>query len=239
MKKLVLMVVALAWLMTSCGTKQAQMQNVRPFEHVFIFGNKHTDVFITQNKEGHQVGITGNRENVHMYMRHDTLYVEDLALSKKSHYAIYLAAPHYSSICVSDVDRFASTDTIRQDTISLSSMLTKRVEMALDVQKLSTVRGLDARKAVLKGRADTANINTRYTDKMTLDALDLQVKNMHLTAFFTFAELNVAEQLWLDEALESNIIYVGTPEVMNCKMRFSNMKNPMVYTWRNQLFERL
>lgn len=236
MKKMLYVLLCFAGVLSGCGAKTAVVEDVKPFRHVFFMGNKRTDMLFSQSADCYQVGIGGiSPDSVRMDVRHDTLYIDiDYTNCRPT---LCLTAPCFVSVNASFARSVRTLGTIRQDSIRFDLPLCKKADLALDVRKLVVGRHSISDHLTLSGRADTVYLNC--LNEITLDAMALAVKEMHLSAVQSVARLNVTEQLWLDNVVNSNIIYVGAPTIMECRLLLSSVKNMIEYTWKNKLFDKL
>lgn len=237
MKKYSVILLFTACMFLSCRQPTPTMYDTAPFRHVNITGLSRTDVYLSPS-ETFAIGVKGPApDSVRISTRNDSLFIKT-PKSKHARYSVYIYAPEFASVSGSFLHCLCSTDTIRQDSISITAIMVKKAQLILDVNRLA-IPVIHGNRFTLSGRAAEAVINASYAHDLAIDASDLEAEDVYLSACESYIRLNVSNHLWLHDIFDSQIIYTGTPQIMECNMKWSIIKNPLFYYWKTKLFERL
>ncbi len=212
--------------MLACTKEPTSTLQIEPFDRIEINARQATMNIVLEQKDVYQIGITSSQtDSLFREVKDKTLYVS-VPTTNCGSYDIQICAPEFKQIHAYLVSNLHTPDTIRQDSLSVITDV-DNVHLNMQVNKLHFTHYTDG-KICLCGKADTSYLDASYA-KADLDASRLITKDMHLRIGECKAKFHVTDHFWIDETFNSQITYVGTPEIEECKIKWSILKNALFF----------
>ena len=233
MKKSSCILLVLIGCLCACTDRQkvltpTETHELAPYSYVVVNGRRTAmHIALVQTPDAYIIGFRSRHpDSLRWSVRNDTLCIS-VPKGVRYTYHITLCAPLFRSIHAGLVKTLCTPDTLCQDTIKVEAHLVEQLQLNVHVAQLRTLHRVN-KKARLAGTADVAYLGNSFAD-VDLDASQLQAKNMYFCMGEGKAKLNVSDSLWIHETFDSQITYVGSPQIMECNLKYSILKNALFY----------
>ena len=212
----------------ACTSIEPEVKKMDPFHHVVVNGRRtKMNMALVQTSNVYQVAVVSrHKDSLDCSVRGDTLYIS-VPKDVQYKYEIQVCAPEIRSINACLLKKLYTPDTLRQDTLMVETGIVDELRLKVHVAQLRTIHRVN-KKAYFSGSADVAYLGNKFAD-VNMDASKLKTKDLYMKLGMGKAYVTVSDHLWIQETFNSQIIFYGDPEIMECKLKWSSIKNTLNY----------